>query len=63
MQHGQNGRSAQGTAQVPLSMAFARMERHRRRSGRVQDAWLRSLSDVRTPGLRTPPPTTKPQDG
>jgi hypothetical protein len=38
------------------------MERRRRRSRRIQDAWLRSLSAVHPPDLRKPP-RIKPEDG
>jgi hypothetical protein len=64
MRNDRSRQPAPGTADVPLSTAHARTKRHRRHTRhtrRIQDAWLRSLSAIHPPGLRTPPPT-RPQD-
>jgi hypothetical protein len=39
----------------PSKPASARQDRHRRHAGRVQDAWLRSLTAMHRPAQRTPP--------
>jgi hypothetical protein len=59
MHDGQSGRTLPGTPQVPLTVAFSRLDRHRRRTGRVQDAWLRSLTAAQRPSRRQPPPSPR----
>jgi hypothetical protein len=49
-----------GSGRVPTTdpsklASSARQDRHRRHAGRIQDAWLRSLTAMHRPAQPTPP--------